>query len=186
MKLELRPGFVLFVLALYLAAGELTWLFLLAAALHEAAHLLLLWAVGCDVKQLTLRFADAKISMTPLGYGQEIACALAGPAANLLLFCGFRSNQAEFAAINLLVGCYNLLPVPVLDGGRALGAALSLLLPQQAAQRICALVGVLTCAALLAGGAFAMVRLNAGVWPAGLAIGLSARFLKLWKQEWNM
>lgn len=183
MKLTLTPGFVLFVLALYLVAGELTWVVLLAAAVHELSHLLLIWAAGSRAEALTLRFADAQISTPPLSYGQQIASALAGPVVNLLLFWLFRASRTEFAAINLLLGVYNLLPIPALDGGRALGAALNLLLPETAARRISTALGVLTCAGLIAAGIFAMVRLEAGVWPVGMAVGLCLRFVRLQSRE---
>lgn len=58
----------------------------------------------------------------------ELAAALAGPAANLAAawLCCRAEGGALFAGLNLALGCFNLLPVGRLDGGRALHCLLSM------------------------------------------------------------
>lgn len=179
MKVKIEPGFAAFVLLIYALSGELVWPLLLAAALHELAHLVTMWALGCRAKALTLRFADAKIDAASMSYPAEIACALAGPAANLLCCWAFRMRAPVFAAVSLLLGCYNLLPVQPLDGGRALCAALSLALPADAAQRISAAVSVGLCAALVLAAGYAAAFCGAGVWPLLAALTLALRLGRL-------
>ena len=59
---------------------------------------------------------------------EELAAALAGPAANLAAawLCCRAEGGALFAGLNLALGCFNLLPVGRLDGGRALHCLLSM------------------------------------------------------------
>ena len=110
MKVRIEPGFAAFTLLLYALAGELVWPFFLAAGLHELAHLLALYALGGRAEVVTLRFADARITMAPMGYAAEIVCALAGPAANFLCFALWRARAPAFAAISLLLSRSRLHP----------------------------------------------------------------------------
>ena len=112
----------------------------------------------------------------PLGYWQEGVAALAGPGVNLalaLLFCALPGG-AVFSGLNLVLACFNMLPVGRLDGGRALGCALALLAGPDRAERIgrgldllCA--GAALGAGLLVAGAAGNVTLFlAGLWMAGM------------------
>jgi Zn-dependent protease len=91
-----------------------------------------------------------KLQITPLGmiidythtfrsYEQDLWVFLAGPFANILLFCFFRNcsfwQLNLFSTINLSYAVLNLLPVYSLDGGCALEAILSLHLTSQAVEK---------------------------------------------------
>ncbi len=107
--------------------------FLLATALHELGHILCLHLTGAKVTALSLNLSGAVIETTPLGYGQEALCALAGPAVGLLLL--LLGRKAPWLAFwGLTQSLYNLIPVYPLDGGRALRAVLCLILPLQKAE----------------------------------------------------
>lgn len=75
----------------------------------------------------------AVVGMVPLGYGraapvsgrflgqrQYVAALAAGPIANLVLAALLFPWWTEGAVVNLVLGAFNLFPVPPLDGGRIL------------------------------------------------------------------
>ena len=94
--------------------------FLLAAALHEAAHLAALRALGIPVRGLELRAAGAVIRAKLPGDRREALALGAGPGANLLLAAIFWRPWRLFGLCNLLLGLWNLLPLPGRDGARLL------------------------------------------------------------------
>lgn len=125
----------------------LTWLNLLdaqglvplavtACVLHEAGHSLAILACGRRIKQIQLTVAGAAMSVdSPLSYAQEAIVALAGPGVNFFLaFCFSHWEQfLLFAGMNFVAGCFNIIPLSRLDGGRTLFALLSLLFGPNAA-----------------------------------------------------
>lgn len=167
-KLEAGWGFfALMVLALLAGAGEVLPLVLFSALCHELGHLAALWLAGAKVERLRLTAFGAEIRADTrrLSYPREIACTLAGPAVNLLLALLFARLGKHYAAAgaNLLLGCFNLLPIPALDGGRALHLLVSWLLDPIAADRVCRRIG-LSCALLLTAAALVLtVRYHAGL-----------------------
>ncbi|MBD5149848.1 MAG: peptidase M50 [Oscillibacter sp.] len=167
-KLEAGWGFfALMALSLLAGAGNVLPLALLSALCHEAGHLAALWLAGARVEKvrLTAFGAEIRADTRRLSYPREIACTLAGPAVNLLLALAFARLGGNYVAAgaNLLLGCFNLLPVPALDGGRALHLLVSWLFDPMAADRICQKVGV-SCAVLLTAAALVLtVRYHAGL-----------------------
>lgn len=150
-KIDLAPGFAAALCVLRLVAEpEAYAAFLAAAAAHEAGHLLTLRLLGADILSVRLGFLDAKIGTNTLGYREEALCALAGPAASLLFCLLFRKPAPTFAAISLLLGLFNALPIFPLDGGRALRAGLGIVLPLETAQAVCRMVSFVFLAAGLA------------------------------------
>lgn len=124
----------------------------LACALHEAGHYLAVRRLGGSVRYIQFTAAGAEMRLEgELSYQREWICALAGPAANLLLaafFCAF-SWGALFAGINLALALLNLAPVSGLDGGRALRCGLCLLAGEETAGRAARALDTLCCALLL-------------------------------------
>lgn len=167
-KLEAGWGFcALMALSLLAGAGEVLPLALASALCHELGHLAALRLAGARVERLRLTAFGAEIRADTrrLSYPREIACTLAGPAVNLLLALGFARLGGNYVAAgaNLLLGGFNLLPVPALDGGRALHLLVSWLLDPMAADRVCRVVG-LSCALALTGAALVLtVRYQAGL-----------------------
>ena len=100
---------------------------LLAMLLHELGHLTVLAVYGIPVYRIRLGFADIKMETGPLVDRTELRCALAGPGVNLLLWAVLSRFCPPFSAVNLLLAGFNLLPLPWLDGGRAIRAAYGLL-----------------------------------------------------------
>lgn len=125
------PLVTLFLLALSLLydhMGVLRW-GLLCAALHEAGHLIA-WA-GLVRQRPRLEISPTGICLCMRGVAlpptRERLLAAAGPLTNFLLCAagvafmewqGYSYNGYWFVSANLLLGTFNLLPLPGLDGAR--------------------------------------------------------------------
>lgn len=139
-RVELTGSFFLLATWLnYLDRQSVVPLALLACALHELGHYWAIRLLGGDVRLVRLTAIGAEMVLSrPLGYGTEGAAALAGPGVNLLLalfFCRWEWGML-FSGLNLALGCFNLLPVGRLDGGRALYCTLALLTGPDTATRV--------------------------------------------------
>lgn len=148
------------------------WPFLLAAAVHELGHLAAVVLCGGDILSLRLGLGGACMALTPLSWGRECLCALAGPAAGLVLGLWWPVWPAlGFWA--MIHSFWNLLPAQPLDGGRALEALLLARLPAHRALTITRLCTGLTIACLLTLGLWAWLRFDLGIWcllPGGLLL----------------
>ncbi len=173
-RLEVRPGFVAELCVLYyLSPGAVFWAFLAGAFLHELGHLAALTAFGITITQIRLGALGAVMRTEPMSHPVEAVCALAGPTVNLFCFWALRSYLPGAALVSLLLGCYNLLPVYPLDGGRALRAILSLFLSLHIAEILGQIIAVLTLGGI--GLLVAWARGRFGLLPLGLYMLLLAR-----------
>lgn len=111
-------------------------------------------ALGGQIKKLRLSVTGAELHMNrTLSYGREFICALAGPLVNVIAaVVAARIGSEVFAGINLALAFFNLLPVSVLDGGRALSCLVSFILDPNAAQRLGAWVDRIVSVVLVLGG----------------------------------
>lgn len=125
-RVEVTGGFLLLMAWLnYSDTQGLLLPALYAAAAHELGHWVAIGLLGGRVDRLRLCAAGAEMRLEgSMSYGRELVCALAGPAVNLLLALAAARLGGEralvFAGMNLALGCFNLLPLSVLDGGRCL------------------------------------------------------------------
>ncbi len=94
---------------------------LLAAVLHELGHLLVMRLCRCRVRRITVRLFDVMIEADDAGSVLHDGLITAGgAAANLVCAMLFCMISRPLMLANLVVGCFNLLPVETLDGGRLL------------------------------------------------------------------
>lgn len=183
-RLEIAPGFIaaLCLLRLLVEPGVF-WSFLAAAAAHEAGHLTAAFALHVKVTGIRLDALDARIRTQASGYRQEAICALAGPAASVLLCIVMRKADPACAAISLLLGLFNALPVFPLDGGRALRAMLGLFLPLSRAEAISGWIGLAVCAAGLVGALLGVRKFELGMMPVAVWGILLLRVLRYAQEE---
>ena len=118
---------------------------LLAVLLHEVGHLFAMWVLECAPKRIRLIPAAIEITAPPhMSAGQEVIVAVSGPLVNGALFLAFYLNytvfqselSATYAAVNLLLMLFNLLPVTGLDGGTVAFCLLSRRLPLEHARLV--------------------------------------------------
>ena len=183
-RLDLAPGFAAALCLLrLLAEPRVFYAFLAAATAHEAGHVMAIYLVGGRVTGIRLGMCDAKIETRGLGYRQEIFCALAGPGMSVLVCLALRKAYATCAAISLLLGLFNAMPVYPLDGGRALRAGLCLVLPLGRAEAVSSVVSLAVCAAGLAGAVFCARAYGLGFAPVALWLVVFARVLRHGHEE---
>ncbi len=134
---EIYISFIFTALISFLLATDKTGLMiptLFAVVMHEAGHLFAMWVCDCSPKQVKLIPAGVRITrgMTDR-YKNDIFISLMGPLTNLVLFFTLYINYIVyknettliFALLNLLIFCFNSLPVSGLDGGIILSCLLS-------------------------------------------------------------
>lgn len=171
------------VLALFvlLASPLLLTAVLLAAAFHEWGHYAVLRRFGGQVTHLRLSAFGAEMDVgntSRLSYGAEMLTVLAGPAVNLALAVllgglGYWWETAcVFAGANLVLGVFNLLPAPPLDGGRLLWLMVAWLTEPFTADRVVAAVGLMTSGAVAAAGILLTCRTGGSPFLLLGAVGL--------------
>lgn len=173
--IRVTPGFVAALCLLGWCDLRLCGLFLLALALHEAAHLTALALFRRPVLGLTLSAGGAKIETEALTLRQEALSAAAGPLVNLLSGALTLRCVPAFSTVSLGLAAVNLLPLYPLDGGRILRAALLSRLPPERTERILRLAVWLTCSTLMVGACWLTVWRQAGLWPIFAALVLLCR-----------
>lgn len=134
-----------------------------AAVFHECGHLLALWMFREMPQTIRIGAFGASIvrgSASRLTYRQEMLCAAAGPAANLLLAFAlavpsvFCVPMRIGVRVNLYLALFNLLPLRIFDGGQIVFAALCRRRLPQDARKICKTIAVITAIPLTAIGWF--------------------------------
>ena len=165
--------FLLVLLAAVISPAEIVVSVLLAAALHECGHLLALRAYRVPVEGLRLSALGAVLyarGARRLSYGRELIVTLAGCGMNI--FCGvltallaLRLSWVEgfvLAGAHILLAAFNLLPIPPLDGARALYLIAAFFLGPLAGERIAAVTGLVCSLALAGAGVYVTAETGGG------------------------
>lgn len=94
--------------------------------IHELSHLLMIRFLGGSVKGIYIGPGGAEIRTGAMDLLQELLCTLAGPVGSFstVLLCHF---IPKIAICGFIQGCFNLIPLYPLDGGRVLRCCIRLL-----------------------------------------------------------
>lgn len=157
-----------------------------AAAAHELGHWTAVRMLGGRVTRLRLSAAGAEMQLAgAMGYRREIVCVLAGPAVNLVLALVLaRMGLLACSGLNLAMGLFNLLPLRVLDGGRALACVACILFgPERALGLMACVEWVLSALLLLCAGA--VLGLGGNVTLLVVSVWLFAALGKTKDKTWR-
>ncbi len=157
--------------ALLLLTVPLPWLLAagLAMAVHEACHYAAIRLLGGQARGFRLGPRGALMETSALTPGRELLCALAGPGGSMALGL-LLPVLPRTALCGILQGCYNLLPLFPLDGGRILRCLGTLTGWERAAAWVERCLLLLLCLLALA----AALWLRLGLLPI---LGVAALFL---------
>ena len=144
--------FAMLGLFLYLDVSTDTWWMLSALTLHELGHLLAAHLAGIPMAELSFSCFGVRLSRGDGAVGdwrRELLVYLGGPGMNLCWAALLLGLGREVpGAIHLVMGCFQLLPVGVLDGGCILGTLLERFAPPAHAREIGVVVSALALAPL--------------------------------------
>ena len=138
---------------------------LAASAFHECGHLICMLCLGYPPEKVELFACGMRIEQSDQlrCVRHEIAVALSGPAMNfvagLFLFLLHLRNGADirFAAVNFLIGAFNMLPCVPLDAGRAISAVLSCFYEEEKADSALFRVSAATAVSVFAAGVWVII-----------------------------
>ena len=182
-RVRVSPGApALLAVFVWLSSPEVLGAVLLAALCHELGHYAVLRSRGGWVRHMEISALGANMQVAGrLSYGSELLAAAGGPAVNLLLAAALAALGRWWEPLYLLagaqgvLGCFNLLPILPLDGGRMIACLLLERLPPARAGQVSAIVSACSCGLLLLLGAFWSLVRRAGLWPLGMAAYLTVR-----------
>lgn len=148
---------------------------ILAALIHEFCHGAAVLIVGGRIRRVWLGPFGAVMDTEEISGLREAVCALAGPVGSLLL-AGWIHNFPILGLCGLIQGCFNLLPVYPLDGGRVLQRLLEHFDPEKAGS-ICRKVSAVVFSLLLCTAIYLFIVSSIGILPFALCIMAIARAL---------
>ena len=128
--LDLAPGFYVLMAAALLLV-PIRWLlsWIIAAAVHELCHYIMVLLVGGKVQGLCISGLGARMRAVIGSNWKEVFCVAAGPVGGLLLLFTARWTP-RLALCGLVQSVYNLIPVYPLDGGRIVSGVLERVFPR--------------------------------------------------------
>ena len=182
-------GFIYIFAALLCLILPMPWIIaaLTAAVIHELSHILAVLLSGGTIHGIMVGLRGAVIHTSSMTVRKRLVCILAGPAASLLLILT-RRYTPHLALCGLVQGCFNLLPIYPLDGGRALRCITEGIFSAETAAFICKWIenGIMIAAVCL--GLWASFILKLGAVPIMVSVLLfsGVRFGKISCKEENL
>jgi Zn-dependent protease len=148
--------------------GKTVLITLIAAALHEVGHALMIFLVDGRFPALPrARLFGLTIGARRLrSYRGDAAVALAGPAINIAIFllCLLIGARGDFGVINFITAISNLLPLRGYDGYNALLAVLSQKMGSAPAHRLISGIAFALNCALVFLALYFLYRMGEGYW----------------------
>ena len=165
--------------------GKLLLTVLGAAGIHELGHWAALGLLGVFPRELRISVFGAELAVDSerLSYPGEVAALLAGPAANLisaLALAALGESWFVFAGAHLILGCFNLLPIRPLDGGKALYLILCWAAGPEVGDWVARWIGGCCAAGLALALIWLMWRSSGSLWLLPPAFGLLAAAIGEW------
>ena len=163
-NIHIHPSVIIWLSILYYLTPEVVFPFLIAAACHEAAHYICLIKMRRKPCALTFTFSGAVMETPPMGYQQTLHAAAAGPAVSILLGSLLPIFPC-FGLYTLILGSMNLIPVPGLDGYKALHSLLHIKYDPHVAQKHLTVTAACTASVLFLVSLLLSIYSDLGAWP---------------------
>lgn len=174
-EITVLPSFFIFLaVALLMIPLPLLCGWIVAAAIHELSHCLMLHLCRCRIFRVSIGSFGAEIHTQELSNRQAFLCALAGPVGGLLPVL-FAKWVPVIALCSIMQTGFNLLPLFPMDGGRAVQSIAKHFLPEAAAQRLCGMIEIFILTVIAAGAVYLTYRYSLGMLPAAAVIWLFLR-----------
>lgn len=106
-----------------------------AAYLHEIGHIAAMTILSKPPNNISLKLRSAQITdkIGFTNYCRDIIIHFAGPLTNFALFFALMKINSLFAAVSLILGAFNMLPIKQLDGGNMLLSFMCIIMSRNAA-----------------------------------------------------
>ena len=178
-KVHLEPRFCVIAAAAILLI-PLEWLgaWTVAVCVHELCHVVMLMLMGVPVRQIVIGADGTKICTQSMSPSKELLCALAGPAGSFSLLLLARWMPLV-AICGFVQGCYNLLPLNSMDGGRIVSCLLRLFCGQSVAGKVEGIIEWCAVAVLFLLSLYCLLCLHLGLLPLIFVLFLAVRSGKI-------
>lgn len=183
-KCRVKISFYFFALLCLAASfdrsGIMVW-GLLAALLHECGHVTaMLLLPGQAPREISVTPFGMKIDSSPLAAFDKgsLPVLAAGSGVNFISAAVTFGFLPDFAAVSLVLGLFNMLPVENMDGGGILRIALERILSDNSADRVMKIISWVTLAAMLLLGIYVLVVTGYNFTWIGTALLLALTRLK--------
>lgn len=168
---EVKISFTFFALILLFSTNNnfrMYLLFLIVGLIHESVHLFFIFKFSAAPEKITVSLFGANIvrnSSTSVKNTEEFIINISAPFFNLFLgFLMYVSTVSktllinEFVVINIVLGCFNLLPFYNLDGGNALRNLLLLKYEENKTEKIIICTSIVVAFAFTVTAFFVILR----------------------------
>lgn len=178
--IEIRLNFLFFAVLTVILLTDQTgipiWA-LIASCIHECGHMVAFFCFHQTPRLISFELGGIRMQgqrMEQLKTWQEAVILLAGSGVNFLVsFLHLAVQQNLFASIHLLIGCFNLLPVKSLDGGKLLELLFQCIFPFHLAYRSVQICSWGFCLLLLIFGGYLAYHLNFTLLAFGIYLLIS-------------
>lgn len=144
---------------------------IVAVLVHELGHVVMILLLKESIRKIRIGLRGAVIETAQMEGWKECLCALAGPIGSFSLLL-FVKCFPRAACCGLIQGCYNLLPMYPLDGGRIVLCVLKAMYPVQKAEAISRSILYMTVILILCIGLWSCFVLKMGVLPVAVSLGI--------------